>query len=230
MLVSPVDPVGALTIEQQFVRTSRPLYAHLVTLLEGAIARGELPSGSRLPPERELASRLRISRTTVVSAYRELESRGLLRGYVGRGTFVCASPEPTGAPFAWRGKIAAAALRSSDTTLRDLVRHSSDARLLSLAAGEPALDKFPNEAFLDAMTHALTTQPLEVWGHGPTEGQPALKSDSRTYPRACHGQIPSASAAWQGATTTAYPGRYAEEEQRRQAVEDGGRYACQVLG
>src|SRR4249919_3901165 len=88
MLVSPVDPVGALTIEQQFVRTSRPLYAHLVTLLEGAIARGDLPSGSRLPPERELASRLRISRTTVVSAYRELESRGLLRGYVGR----CARP------------------------------------------------------------------------------------------------------------------------------------------
>ena len=147
MLLSPADSVGALTIEQQFVRTSRPLYAHLVTLLEGAIARGELPSGSRLPPERELASRLRISRTTVVSAYRELESRGLLRGYVGRGTFVCAAPEPTGAPFAWRGKIAAAALRSSDSTLRDTIRHSSDARLLSLAAGEPAIDCFPTAAF-----------------------------------------------------------------------------------
>src|SRR3954451_16147354 len=144
------------SIEQQFVRTSRPLYAHLVTLLEGAIARGDLPSGSRLPPERELAAKLRISRTTVVSAYRELESRGLLRGYVGRGTFVCASPEPTGAPFAWRGKIAAAALRSSDTTLRDAIRHSSDARLVSLAAGEPALDRFPNEAFLEAARYALS--------------------------------------------------------------------------
>src|SRR5215203_4961900 len=117
-------------IEQHFERTARPLYGHLVSLLEGAIARGELSSGSRLPPERELAARLRISRTTVVSAYRELESRGLLRGYVGRGTFVCASPEPTGAPFAWRGKIAAAALRSSDSTLRDAIRHSSDSRLL----------------------------------------------------------------------------------------------------
>src|SRR6187401_3003254 len=129
------------SIEQQFVRASRPLYAHLVGLLEGAIARGDLPSGSRLPPERELASRLRISRTTVVSAYRELESRGLLRGYVGRGTFVCAAPEPTGTPFAWRGKIASAALRSSDSTLRDVVRNSSDSRLLSLAAGGPALDR-----------------------------------------------------------------------------------------
>ena len=42
-------------IQRQFVRTSRPLYGHLVHLLESAIARGDLPSGSRLPPERELA-------------------------------------------------------------------------------------------------------------------------------------------------------------------------------
>ena len=165
-----------LSIERQFVRTERPLYAHLVSLLENAIAKGELPSGTRVPPERALAQRLKISRTTVVSAYRELESRGLLRGYVGRGTFVCAAPEPEGTPFAWRGKIAAAALRSSDTTLRDLVRNSSDARLLSLAAGEPALDKFPNEAFLEAVNHVLTTDPAAAWGHGPTEGQPSLRN------------------------------------------------------
>ena len=165
-----------LTIERQFIRTERPLYGHLVALLESAIARGELPSGARVPPERTLARQLKISRTTVVSAYRELESRGLLSGYVGRGTFVCAAPEPEGTPFAWRGKIAAAALRSSDSTLRDVVRNSADARLLSLAAGEPAIDRFPNEAFLDAVSHALATDPSAVWGHGPTEGQLALRS------------------------------------------------------
>ena len=163
------------SIERQFLRTQRPLYGHLVTLLESAIASGELPSGSRVPPERALAERLKISRTTVVSAYRELEARGLLRGYVGRGTFVCAAPDPEGTPFAWRGKISAAALRTSDSTLRDIVRHSSDARLLSLAAGEPAIDKFPNEAFLDAMAHVLRTDPASAWRHGPTEGQPALR-------------------------------------------------------
>ncbi|HXT32556.1 MAG TPA: PLP-dependent aminotransferase family protein, partial [Vicinamibacterales bacterium] len=165
-----------LSIERQFVRTERPLYSHLVSLLEAAIAKGELPSGTRVPPERTLAQQLKISRTTVVSAYRELESRGLLRGYVGRGTFVCAAPEPEGTPFAWRGKISAAALRTSDSTLRDLVRNSSDARLLSLAAGEPALDKFPNEAFIEAVNHVLATDANAAWGHGPTEGQPALRN------------------------------------------------------
>ena len=88
------------SLETDFVRTSRPLYSHLVTLLESAIARGDLPSGARVPPERTLAGRLKISRTTVVSAYRELESRGLLRGYVGRGTFVCAPPEHAARAFA----------------------------------------------------------------------------------------------------------------------------------
>src|SRR4051812_32370910 len=162
-------------IERQFVRTSRPLYGHLVYLFETAIARGDLPSGSRLPPERELANRLQISRTTVVSAYRELESRGLLRGYVGRGTFVCAAPEPAGTPFAWRGKIAAAALRSSDSTLRDAIRHSSDARLLSLAAGEPAIDCFPTTVFQQAIDQVFRRDGSAVWRHGPTEGQPALR-------------------------------------------------------
>jgi DNA-binding transcriptional MocR family regulator len=164
------------TIERQFVRSERPLYGHLVSLMETAIATGELPSGTRVPPERTLAKHLKISRTTVVSAYRELESRGLLRGYVGRGTFVCAAPDPEGTPFAWRGKIAAAALRSSDSTLRDIVRLSSDSRLLSLAAGEPAIDKFPNEAFQNAVIELLKTDPAAVWRHGPTEGQPALRN------------------------------------------------------
>ena len=162
-------------IERQFVRTARPLYGHLVSLIESAIARGELPSGSRLPPERELAQRLRISRTTVVSAYRELESRGLLRGYVGRGTFVCATPEPAGTPFAWRGKIASAALRSSDSTLRDAIRHSSDARMLSLAAGEPAIDCFPTAAFQQAIDYVLRRDARSAWRHGPTEGQSVLR-------------------------------------------------------
>ena len=53
------------SIERDFVRTERPLYGHLVALLEAAIAKGDLPSGARVPPERTLAQRLRISRTKI---------------------------------------------------------------------------------------------------------------------------------------------------------------------
>jgi DNA-binding transcriptional MocR family regulator len=88
---------------------------------------------------------------------------------------VCAPPEPEGTPFAWRGKIAAAALRTSDVTLRDVVRHASDPRLLSLAAGEPAIDLFPNEAFQEAIAPVLKTDAASAWRHSPTEGQPAFR-------------------------------------------------------
>src|SRR5438477_6172545 len=121
---------------------ARPLYRGIVGVLERALASGVVAAGQRLPPERDLARALSVSRTTVVSAYRELESKGLVRGFVGRGTFVAARPDPGSAPFAWRGKVAAAALQYDDSTVKELMRVSADARLTSFAAGEPALDRF----------------------------------------------------------------------------------------
>ncbi|HZT76608.1 MAG TPA: PLP-dependent aminotransferase family protein [Vicinamibacterales bacterium] len=155
----------------------RPIYRHLVTLLETGIAKGEVRPGVRLPPERDLARALRVSRATVVSAYRELEARGLLRGYVGRGTFVSARPDGESAPFAWRGKMSAAALNASDTTVRDLVRAAADLALVSLAAGVPALDCFPTQAFQAAMNDVLARHAtsLIAWRHGATEGLPAFR-------------------------------------------------------
>jgi 2-aminoadipate transaminase len=160
----------ALGVDRKSLPRTRPLYRRLVTLVEGAIARGDVPAGFRLPPERDLAASLGVSRATVVSAYRELEARGLVRGYVGRGTFVSARPDTASAPFAWRGKIAASALQATDTTVRDLMRAAADPKLLSLAAGVPALDCFPTEAFQRAMNHVLAKHADTAWRHGPTEG------------------------------------------------------------
>src|SRR5258707_466629 len=95
---------------------TRPVYRHVVQALERGIAKGTLAPGMRLPAERQLALSLRISRTTVVSAYFELEARGLDRGYVGRGTFVSAVPESSSAPLSWRCYIAASARGSPDGT------------------------------------------------------------------------------------------------------------------
>jgi DNA-binding transcriptional MocR family regulator len=172
----------ALGIDAKSLPRTRPLYRRLVTLLESGIARGAVPAGLQLPPERDLAAALSISRATVVSAYRELEARGLVRGYVGRGTFVSATPDAASAPFAWRGKIAASALQATDTTVRDLVRAAADPRLISVAAGVPALDCFPTEAFQRAMNRVLATQADVAWRHGPTEGlQPFRAALARRF-------------------------------------------------
>src|SRR5436305_7531124 len=67
-----------------------PAHAQIEEWLEGAIAGGRLAPGDRLPPERELAGRLRVSRMTLRQALASLERRGLLARRVGRegGTFV----------------------------------------------------------------------------------------------------------------------------------------------
>jgi DNA-binding transcriptional MocR family regulator len=149
----------------------RPLYRRLVELVERGLAAGTITAGAQLPPERDLARALKVSRTTVVNAYRELEAKGLVRGYVGRGTFVSARPDPGSAPFAWRGKVSAAALQSNDATVRDLVRAAGDPRVISFAAGQPALDRFPAAAFQHAVNRLISHEPMVVWKNGPTEGQ-----------------------------------------------------------
>jgi DNA-binding transcriptional MocR family regulator len=154
---------------------TRPVYRHIAQAIERGITTGALALDFRLPAERELAEALKVSRTTVVSAYRDLETRGLVRGYVGRGTFVSAAPEASGAPFAWRGKVAAAAARSSDGALRDLLRHAADPSVISVAAGTPALEAFPVAEYRRSMDRALKRDVRLAWGHSPTEGLPVLR-------------------------------------------------------
>jgi DNA-binding transcriptional MocR family regulator len=63
-------------------------YLAIADALAGDIAKGRLHAGERLPTHRELADALGIAIGTVTRAYAEAERRGLVRGEVGRGTFV----------------------------------------------------------------------------------------------------------------------------------------------
>jgi DNA-binding transcriptional MocR family regulator len=65
-----------------------PTYVQIRNQLREQILHGDLPGGTRLPPERALAQSLGVSRTTVVNAYGELKAEGLVKGHVGRGTVV----------------------------------------------------------------------------------------------------------------------------------------------
>lgn len=62
--------------------------------LRDLIVDGRLRTGERLPPSRELASGLSVSRTTVSVAYDRLVSEGFVSSRVGAGTFVNGHCEP----------------------------------------------------------------------------------------------------------------------------------------
>ncbi len=71
-----------------------PLHRQLYEALRRAILEGKLIAGHRLPPSRELAQGLQLSRNTVVAALNQLNVEGLLTSHVGRGTFVSDRPVP----------------------------------------------------------------------------------------------------------------------------------------
>lgn len=69
-------------------RKSGPLYHALAEAIAGDIQSGRLHAGERLPPQRDLADALGLNVTTVTRGYTEADRRGLVRGEIGRGTFV----------------------------------------------------------------------------------------------------------------------------------------------
>lgn len=78
-----------------------PLYHQLYTMLHDAISSGELPTGSRIPSEKELASAFAVSRITARRALDELALKNMVSRHRGRGTFVDYryQPDPIHAPM-----------------------------------------------------------------------------------------------------------------------------------
>ncbi|NMP22799.1 GntR family transcriptional regulator [Sulfobacillus sp. DSM 109850] len=70
---------------------SQPIYEQIVEQMSGAIARGDLDLGEKLPSVRDLAQGLKAAPNTVVHAYQELEREGLIETRRGQGTFVTTS-------------------------------------------------------------------------------------------------------------------------------------------
>jgi GntR family transcriptional regulator len=68
-----------------------PLYVQLVEQIQRAVQVGILRPGDSLPPMRQLAAELHLALNTIVKAYSELESLGIIETRGGAGTIVSTS-------------------------------------------------------------------------------------------------------------------------------------------
>src|SRR5512135_1732284 len=66
----------------------RRLYRQIADQIRGLIKSGEFPAGSRLPPERDLARQLGVSRPSVREALIALEVEGMIDVRTGSGIYV----------------------------------------------------------------------------------------------------------------------------------------------
>lgn len=82
-------------------------YAELADRIKLLVLDGRLPTRTRLPAERELASALQVSRTTVAASYDLLRQIGFLRSRRGSGSWTTLPENPTApelSPFAPAGE------------------------------------------------------------------------------------------------------------------------------
>jgi len=158
--------------------SGEPLYWQIRNRVRDLILSGDLPPGTRLPPERDMAARLGVNRTTVSNAYRELGADGLVEGHVGRGTTVCARPgagrpgeeDLLPQPLPWSEVFVAGGEQARDPLIRELVALCAREDVISLAAGVPAPDLYPIERFALATDRVLRQHGQVALQHCPTEG------------------------------------------------------------
>lgn len=107
------------------LRSASPAYEQVRGQLAGHIRTGTVPSGTKLPVVRALASDLGVAVNTIARAYQELERDGLVTTRRRVGTIVCdvlpVVPEEVSAAIDQLAEAADAADLPLDTVL-DLVR------------------------------------------------------------------------------------------------------------
>ncbi len=166
----------------------RRLYRQIADQIAGLIGKGEFARGTRLPAERELASLLGVSRTSVREALISLEIGGLVEVRVGSGVFVTAGAAPPDAagdkgpgPFELlsartlvEGEVAALAAdkASSDDldalkeTIQRMTTHVDDFVIREEADREFHLGiaKATGNGSLELVVEGLWNQRAELWG------------------------------------------------------------------
>jgi GntR family transcriptional regulator/MocR family aminotransferase len=153
-------------------RSKTPLHVQISRRLQAQIADGTLADGTRLPPSRDLATRLGTTRNMIVSVYDELVGAGVAQGRGRQGTFVCRPPDAAPRP---RAHAAAPLLLQRDPG-------DADAGQADDGHGAAGPDWRPGQAGTYALPAVVWRDACRKAGHalpppdyGDPQGDPALR-------------------------------------------------------
>ena len=141
----------------------RRLYRQIADQIRTLIRNGEFPVGARLPPERDLAKQLGVSRPSVREALIALEVEGLVEVRIGSGIYVQAPGARNGAKAAGRGGPDDGGAKAGPFELLR-ARYVIEGETAALAAKSAKKGQVQAiEETLDAMKHELEDdkQPLD---------------------------------------------------------------------
>lgn len=155
----------------------RRLAASIYDQLRDGIAGGRIRPGDPLPPSRQLARELGVSRHTITTVYGRLVAEGLLEGAAGGGTRVAMAshPNPGGhVPSAHRASGSAVSARPAAAALLTTDRRTSVRFDLRLGVPDPAL--FPLDDWRRRLARELRAPDLTPGRLGDPAGEPELRA------------------------------------------------------
>ena len=154
-----------------------PLYHQIREQIKGQILDGSLPSGTKLPPERQLASQLAVNRSTVLAAYQDLKAEGYIHAAVGKGTMVssvrASNPKTVKGipnPLPWQQLLNQNMKQFKSNLVQHLIQRSTQSDHISFAVGKPAAECLPLKEMKDIHDDMMTRLGGEIFQHCPTEG------------------------------------------------------------
>jgi GntR family transcriptional regulator / MocR family aminotransferase len=146
-------------------RSSRiALSLQIAHAIRDAIFTQRLAAGTRLPPTRELARRVQVSRMVVVEAYEWLEADGYVESRPGSGTYISQTL-----------MLLQPAMKRIEDPPRRTDPLPDKAVAVNFRPGLPALDLFPRSAWKAALARAVRDARSDHLGYGPVEGLPRLR-------------------------------------------------------
>lgn len=160
----------------------KPIYDQIKDYLRDQILTGQLQPGTRLPATRTLAKDLGVSRITVLNAYADLESEGLIGSQPGSGTFVLApmqipasSPEEDRMEWPlWQQEFSGAGDQTEGSAPPNSRAHAPDDLISFTGVGAP--DQYPVKDFLKALRTILSRDGVSALDYGEFgKGYPPLR-------------------------------------------------------
>jgi DNA-binding transcriptional MocR family regulator len=132
----------------------KPIYKQIAEYIEKGISAGDFPTDLPLPPERRLAEKLNVNRSTIVAAYDELQAIGLVERKKGSGTWI--STDIWGLSHKrmpnWGRYVEGGSFLPNQPVVQRLRTETQREDLIDLASGELAPDLFPSETFQEIFT------------------------------------------------------------------------------
>lgn len=165
-----------------------PLLQQIYLSLRGAILQKNLAGGSRLPSTRQLADRLGVSRTSVLSAYDRLLAEGYIEGRTGSGTYVSRDVSETViAPTTMArkgGRPASRRLSDAGARYRQIAHSLSAPDHVPFSPGCSLVDAITIEAWRRIGTRQLKTLEQVNLHYANPIGELSLRTEVAHYLRA----------------------------------------------